>query len=1320
MTKKDNSKIRKIEEEVDRLIKERGSAEETKEEYIKPYDMGFHGEIMSERPKAIPELKTEKTRSFKKTVFPRPRIVKPVAVILVIAIILTSIQLLSFIYTGETVVVPSDFGIPEEFENAKQGFEMESIEVKKRAEGLLAQHDWKTTSFQAREISHETLSINQPKSEWAEIFEDIENAGITPETTYRSWTHTTTADFNNNCSNSKNVEITDNMTKLQTLGVGSFISKPLDSETNNSVLKNVDWHGSTPGVSQIVIIIEISYTGETGTWIPIWKSVDVIPAEIKDLFPDMGEFATEVVSGRYFRYLVGFSGVLNKPQLEDITIHVATATVDRKYYVFTYYNNILQVNRDGVAGGNITQLGFTIPEYNHVDVDPSAGDGDDVVVSLRLKGRLSDNETPFTLSQPPTYLIGGLEIEIYKINDKADLTIYFVKPISYDNKTYIWIIGFYFSSLPEHFSFSAISENIVLQSVAFMMGGETPINVQPPYEIKWSMSSEIPEFGLSVGYAKFSPVKATHYLESRFSPGISNGYLYYEEASEKISLNWSGSNETNISAYYREENLYVEFKIDNLPSSVNLSIESGELSTLNYEASSVLSTFSYNSYDFGSGGITHVNISNIPSHVCVIGTFKIPPKEEPNPDPSDSFIGRVLNYVIARVSATMNRIRKALTSITEIVSTPDNIFHLIPDETISKVEFWSLKGRVENNVIHCECLNLSGNYVGMLNTSIQAGVKNVTGMSLSFGKNITLMLKRSGAREPLETLYVSDSTKISANVSELPSELLIKGTTQEMNCSFSEPVEFDILARTLDYNIDATVKNITSGSFMRNSQNISLEFDLPVELECAVGKGQLYKMTGNYFFTNTSEKSASLRINNLKSLCLGEQTGLTFSEEYPLKIMLETNITSGKILIKNLPRIFNISLPSSLISIPKMGNVTIATMPDLLSSVADTLNQAMENISKIANNGAVGEKLEFSYASVSPLIVIVNLSTGENHLPWHHGITLNKSKLTLDMKVYLELPEKASFVFDRRNGLELRYQFENWAPSFNWLSASLELGNKNIFSLINVTGLENGEGIIRMVEEEPVRPEEEEVLTIRELNLSVEFFLTSIPAELNLTVVRGSNTSLSWNASSPINGVYLNIIREDKGNFYPSHFMARKTPLKADFKITSSQKETALFQIPEISVSASGKLDFNLKLDNWLVGGRGDLLLYTEGLECFSLKPQGNTVTITSTVDKLLFGVSNIPMDGMKEIEILSLGLKRLTVTANFVFGKFPILEVSCDAKETQINLLPSISTPFGEKNSVALTDLSFLSLNTRKNSIRITDNKIHYITVAPILSLWW
>ncbi|MBU4189565.1 MAG: hypothetical protein KJ886_01020, partial [Candidatus Thermoplasmatota archaeon] len=376
-----DDKLKNIEDEVDRLIRRREKSKETmpevlyvpegkkrKEEYIKP--------------EFVPKPKTKKKRIFKKTDFLRTGIAKPVAIILVISMILTGIQLVSLISTGETIIVPSDFGIPEEFENAKQEFEAESVEVKREAEDSLNNVNWSVEKIPERDIIYDKSLISKEKPEWPEIFEDIEKANIILQPSYGFWTHTTNTDFDNNCSDKKNVVISGNMIKLSTVGVGSFISKPLDSETDNAVLKNVVWNPPTqPGASQMVIIVEVSQTAEDGTWIPVWKSMDVIPYEIKVLFPDMGEFATEVVSGQYFRYLVGFSGgLLGKPQLEDITIQVATATVDRKYYTFTYYNDNLEVDKDGVAGGNVTQLGLTIPEYNPIDVDPASWDGDDIIV----------------------------------------------------------------------------------------------------------------------------------------------------------------------------------------------------------------------------------------------------------------------------------------------------------------------------------------------------------------------------------------------------------------------------------------------------------------------------------------------------------------------------------------------------------------------------------------------------------------------------------------------------------------------------------------------------------------------------------------------------------------------------------------------------------------------------------------------------------------------------------------------------------------------------------------------------------------------------
>ncbi|MBI4680501.1 MAG: hypothetical protein HY753_04675, partial [Nitrospirae bacterium] len=177
-------------------------------------------EILAEKIEKEEEgIKTEKGRRPSIRNFLKARIAKPIVIILVIAIILTSLQLSSLISTGETVIIPSDFGIPEKFENAKKEFAAESMVVEQKADDLINSVNWSVEELPERDIIYDKSWVSKEKPEWPGIFEDIENANITPESTYVSWTHTTTADFQHNLSSSMNVVIDDDMIKLQTFHV---------------------------------------------------------------------------------------------------------------------------------------------------------------------------------------------------------------------------------------------------------------------------------------------------------------------------------------------------------------------------------------------------------------------------------------------------------------------------------------------------------------------------------------------------------------------------------------------------------------------------------------------------------------------------------------------------------------------------------------------------------------------------------------------------------------------------------------------------------------------------------------------------------------------------------------------------------------------------------------------------------------------------------------------------------------------------------------------------------------------------------------------
>jgi len=171
----------------------------------------------------------------------------------------------------------------------------------------------------------------------------------------------------------------------------------------------------------------------------------------------------------------------------------------RRYYVFTYYQGYERTDEDGLVGTELlaqkNSLGSFIgsygdlrtSEWNPVDVD---GGGDDINVRIN----------PNTTGMPSK---GGIDIEIQRINDKSPIDIYFVKPSSYDNETYIWVVGFHFSNLPSNFRFTALSEDIIEVTKGGLIGGYVE-TINPPYVVDWYMDENVAEFKTIVGYANIT------------------------------------------------------------------------------------------------------------------------------------------------------------------------------------------------------------------------------------------------------------------------------------------------------------------------------------------------------------------------------------------------------------------------------------------------------------------------------------------------------------------------------------------------------------------------------------------------------------------------------------------------------------------------------------------------------------------------------------------------------------------------------------------------------------------------------------------------
>ncbi|MEW6070602.1 MAG: hypothetical protein AB1485_08295, partial [Candidatus Thermoplasmatota archaeon] len=335
---------------------------------------------------------------------------------------------------------------------------------------------------------------------------------------------------------------------------------------------------------------------------------------------------------------------------------------------------------------------------------------------------------------------------------------------------------------------------------------------------------------------------------------------------------------------------------------------------------------------------------------------------------------------------------------------------------------------------------------------------------------------------------------------------------------------------------------------------------------------------------------------------------------------------------------------------------------------------------------------------------------------------LMKYNSALEGKMYLELPKNADFVFETKNGLELKYQLESWSTSFNWLTISLETESKKLFAhLQNITKARTG--VIKIIEEKPpdVTPPEPP----EPLNLSTELFLAEVPQDFNLTFTRKPNLSIVWNASSSIPSIYLNVIRGEGGDAHRSCFVVRSLPTNFELILAEAPKTItktlAIHEaLPELNISAVDKFDFQLRVAGEMIGRKGDYLLYTEGLKHLSIRSEGNAAFIIGELDKLLFQMTNATVGEtiVEKLELLAVKLNSVKLAMHSLFGKLPILELTCNVRELQLNFNAPVNTPFGKKSAIALTNFSLFSLNTRKNSVRITDAGTHYIWIAPSLSL--
>lgn len=1053
-----------------------------------------------------------------------------------------------------------------------------------------------------------------------------------------------------------------------------------------------------------------------------------------------------------------FSDIENASNNGDISYSLGI-----EYYVFTYYQDYEKITTGKLfAETNSTllntALNIALEKWYPIDVD--YGDSDiNVAVTLQgeVKNIVPNINLPMRQATLKAQLAGGLKIEISKTNPDLDspLSVYFVKPMSYEGKTYVWVGGFNFSYLPQSFSFIANSENINLELSGTVVEvlppkidwGVEAVDVKPPYNVNWSLAQDIDHFFLCVGYETGTDVKKRYQLEADFSPGIRNGNLRYEETPNIQRLIWHGAENTTVSCKYREEDLCTEIKIDKLPNNIELVIENRtSYSNMTYSASSNISNFSYRCYDFAQRQITCINLEDLPKNINLTGTFKIPPKEEPTPEPSGSIIGNIMNTVAARIASALRRVAKTFRSIPETITSPNNMFHIISsDGCIKTIEFGVLYGNVQDDCIYAEYPEIDKNFIAFSNSSVFVKISDIIEFNLSSGEILDLYL-HTAYRDSLYILSTNGSNETLINISELPEEISVHGRNKNFTFSSTSAVDIEFLCCGENY-MRAAIKGISDFNLTteNNITRINFTKNISLELEFAEKNAELYHMmdtTGNYIFANLSEfKVISARLSNISSLTAGKKVGIS-SQTAPLKLLFIRNSTIGKIILKNMPKEFEFLSPEPLISLPQIENISLFKGAEVLSLFGAVGEQITKTLSEVNKNFALYEELEIAYEASENFTVIANVTSGNDFVAnWTNGITIKNRNGNTDARVYLELPQKANLHFEYKEKFTLSARFEHYYPTYDWLVVKAYLENQNItVYLSNLTYLEEGNayleikpnlasGIVSGAANFSLSSCLGSVFAVVERNnLSAKLFISAIPESVNASFNIGTGISLAYKASRIIDLLCINITKKEKGE-HSCSITIRSMPREFSFTATSKQTfepdELSVAQIvPEIQLSSSDIYDFYFFLDGRAIGRKGVYEIYAEKAKSLSIKEQngGIVITASTSINKVFVSLRNYRFTTeykINELSVLISNLVRLYLKIHFLFGKIPVFEISSTGM-LQINISHEFSLLSGmKKKDAMLANISPLTLNTQKNSMSVKDSNTHYVIPALMMSLW-
>ncbi len=918
------------------------------------------------------------------------------------------------------------------------------------------------------------------------------------------------------------------------------------------------------------------------------------------------------------------------------------------YYVFAKYNEKI-FSSDGriCSDTGIVIIDKTLGAGKPATLDVTEDNKDDIKVEMILGGRVKN----YSVKLPQSIVVeldGGLTLNIIALTNLTNpIEIYTVKALIYKNKNYRYIIGFTFSKLPTAYTFFASSENIYCEFN--FLPQSVNYDVESPYKIIWNSTESIEKFELFAGILNITHNKEMYGVIRMYNTPPKYASLYYNENSD-IIFQLESSSACNIDIEFHESELTMNASIYPLPSHINISLSDGNIC---YNGSQIISLLKLETIYRSQNKSLCAEIKNI-SNFTLAGNFKIPEVKVEKPQ-NVGPIDRIINYVIARIYAPIERAKRTILYINELLFTGT-----------AEVKFQS------QTYVDIDLVVATDKYlqyklpkthtVTFIDKSFCARIFGIKKIHIFIQKNDFLL--DSFSILPLKILVKTPTKLAFVNITNLPKYIKMYNG----NFETSETINVQLIIENMLY---TKISGLTNFEF----KNYKFSFTKPVEIEFYKG----ICVPKNCLFINFTNYDFGVKLENITKLELSEKFLLRTTQN-----TLFVNLVGGDLFgdvgeevffIKNLPELIYFNMPEN-INIPE---IRISNITHTLENISFELNNLTKKINicwsgrndvEIFGSNAsliLPKSLELNFVNTSQNI---NFTVIGNYKKAPENLIINHTQIFMYVK---KLP--MNFSLTANINLTKR------------LCEIYYISDESLETMYICTNL---------------------IKIVQKLKLG----FSNIPKTLQL-FANFEKLELQYDANEKINYLFLSCFKDQNDIDLRIENLPEELILTTSYKQKNPKKLLLSNIIPSIKFTANSKL--NLYWAGKMIGFDGDFCTNLYNFSNIDLCVVENKLEVKHNAKVIHLSVRNLRYS--KEILIKSIFVVisgNVKLNLYLLFGKIPIIVIDCE--KITVDIYAEITMLGMRKSNFVFWNL--FKFTTTTNTLNI-DKNTKYIVPAPMLTLW-